>query len=90
MLAKFCTEPVQDYLGNASGVHIDFPGLAVKTVPFQLELGRDLFSVDRTNIGPSPSYRNCGGESRCFHLALPRDSIWAVFPHNLPQFSEAK
>lgn len=42
------------HLVNAGGVHRGFPGLVVETVPFQLELGRDLFSVDLEDIGPSP------------------------------------
>lgn len=42
------------HLVNAFGVRRDFPGLLVETVLFQLELGRDLFSVDLADIGPSP------------------------------------
>lgn len=42
------------HLVNASGVHKGFPELVVETIPFQLELGRDLFSVNLEDIGPSP------------------------------------
>lgn len=41
-------------LVNASGARRDFPGLVVETVLFQLELGRDLFSVNLEAIGANP------------------------------------
>lgn len=74
VLAKFCTEPIRDWVWCSYRFF-----LVLDTVPFQFELGKGFFSVDGTNFGPSPWHRNCRGESRCFHLALPRDNIWAVF-----------
>lgn len=50
------------HLVNASGVQRGFPGLAVETVPFQLELGRDLFSVNLEDIAQAPNLK-IGGEN---------------------------
>lgn len=49
VLAEFCTEPLQGWVWCSQRFF-----LVVDTVPFQLELGRGLFSVDGTHFGPSP------------------------------------